>query len=82
MKLTCETCAYFEANSDVPPAGHCHFMPPQPSQDYRFGGQFPRVEADDWCGQHSALQMTYPEHDPNTGMAIRLLRALPENKGD
>lgn len=77
MKLTCETCAYFEANSDVPPAGHCHFMPPQPSQDYRFGGQFPRVEADDWCGQHSKV------HDDGQKFEIlKEMASLGDKDGD
>ena len=44
--VTCATCVYF-GDED------CRRRPPMPIKD----GRWPYVDASDWCGEHSALQL-------------------------
>ena len=71
---TCSSCRYFEPIDGVTIAGSCHRYPPNshprvmgvdaddeaPGEPTKFP-QFPLVDADTWCGEHSAVPVVILE---------------------
>ena len=69
LEFICSNCEYHDDDT-------CKLKPPADVAGMGYWLQ-PMVEDDDWCGQHSALQMTTFEYYPETDHLARSLKTLP-----
>lgn len=56
VRPTCSTCAYFDTDGgEFRQFGSCRAKSPDVRMWNPLGFMWPRVKADDWCGEHPAF---------------------------